>query len=208
MNYYDLTVVDRPSAADFRRRRQPEKNSASRRASRNLSTPPPPYFSRRAAALVKNRVPVNLYVTLCGLLTITKTCLIIITFSINSGLIYQWDLRERLNVTVELFSSALVETSSIRMTSNALHKLYPRPRYSTVGAVSGGELMRKLTVKKSVSICDNYHRHKSRNTTCLISSHSKSFKIVRCFLTFCNINAVTSFGSCTIETKGKCHKNC
>ena len=25
MNYYDLTVVDRPSAAEFRRRRQPEK---------------------------------------------------------------------------------------------------------------------------------------------------------------------------------------
>ena len=35
--------------------------------------------------------------------------LIIITFSLNSGLIYQWDLRQRLNVTIHLFvSSALV----------------------------------------------------------------------------------------------------
>ena len=31
-------------------------------------------------------------------------------------------------------------------------QLYPRPRYSTVGAVGGGELMRKLTVKKNQCI--------------------------------------------------------
>jgi len=34
------------------------------------------------------------------------------------------------------------------MTSSAFPKLYFGPRYSTVGAISGEELMRKLTVKK------------------------------------------------------------
>jgi len=34
------------------------------------------------------------------------------------------------------------------MTSNAHPKLYPHPKYSTVGAVSGGEFMRIVTTKK------------------------------------------------------------
>ena len=64
----------------------------------------------------------------------------------------------RLNVTVHMFVSSAfgIETSRVRMPSNALPKLYPRPLNTAVRAATGGQLVRKLTVKKSVCTSHNY----------------------------------------------------